>query len=229
MTGKDKRTHLVAGWVIGLLLIATGLQAQANVAPHQVLAGVSERMFDTLQRERELIREKPAHLFTVVEQVLVPHVEINVMSRFVLGQHWRRANDQQKERFAEEFKNLLVRFYVSALLEDSRQLDNLLANKDNLVRFQSSNVADDSRTTTVRGEVNLPGGPRVPLGFSMMRVDSGEWLMYDLNVDGISLVANYRTSFSNDINREGLDALIARLAQRNQELLDRVNGKTTSN
>ncbi len=210
-----------------LLWLASGAQAQASAPPHEVLNGITDEMIETLRSEREAIREKPAHLFTVVEKVLVPHVEINVMSRFVLGQHWRNASDEQKERFAEEFKNMLVRFYVSALLDDPEQLDGLLAEGASVIRFQSVNVADDTRTTRVRGEVNMPnGGPRVSVSFSMMRADTGAWLLYDVNVDGISLVANYRNDFSSHINRQGLDGLIERLEERNQRLLEEANAKT---
>ena len=228
MTTQHKFPLLRYLWLLAALLGTASLQAQANVPPHEMLNQVTERMLETLRVEREAIAQQPSHLFTVVEQVLVPHVEINVMSRFVLGQHWRRANADQQARFAEEFKNLLVRFYVSALLDDPAQLDKLLAS-DNIIRFLPVTVPDDTRTTTVRGEVFLPGGQRVPVSFSMMRIESGEWLLYDVNVDGISLVANYRTSFAADINRDGLEALITRMAERNRRLLDEVNGKTRSN
>ncbi|MBE0510826.1 MAG: ABC transporter substrate-binding protein [Chromatiales bacterium] len=229
MTTQHKFPLLQYLWLLAALLGTASLQAQANVPPHEMLNQVTERMLETLRAEREAIAQQPSHLFTVVEQVLVPHVEVNVMSRFVLGQHWRRANADQQARFAEEFKNLLVRFYVSALLDDPAQLDKLLAS-DNIIRFLPVTVPDDTRTTTVRGEVFLPeGGQRVPVSFSMMRIESGQWLLYDVNVDGISLVANYRTSFAADINRDGLDALITRMAERNRRLLDEANGKTSSN
>lgn len=228
MTNPAKnKFSLLALWLYAMLAIATAAQAEAaTVPPHQMLNSVTEKVISSLREEREAIRLQPTHLFTVVEQALLPHVEINVMSRFVLGQHWRRASDEQKARFSEEFKNLLVRFYVSALLDDPEQLDSLLAEGNNLVRYLPVTVADDTRTTTVRGEVFLPNnGPRVPVSFSLMRIESGEWLLYDVNVDGISLVSNYRTSFSADISREGLDRLIDRLAERNRRLLDEANGK----
>ena len=225
---KNTYSAVYGLWLLGMLLFGSALQAQANIPPHQMLNGVTEKMLDTLRAEREAIREQPAYLFAVVEQVLLPHVEIHVMSRFVLGQHWRRASDEQKARFAEEFKNLLVRFYVSALLEDPQQLDSLLANSDTLIRFLPVTVTDETRTTTVRGEVFLPNnGPRVPVSFSLMRVE-GEWLLYDVNVDGISLVSNYRTSFAADINREGLDTLIDRLEERNRRLLEEANRRAAA-
>ena len=229
MTSSTKNKFFpIAGiwWLAAILLFVGPVQAQASIAPHQMLGSVTEKMIEALRNEREAIREQPSHLFSVVEQVLLPHVEINVMSRFVLGQHWRRANDEQKSRFSDEFKNLLVRFYVSALLDDPEQLDKLLANSDGLIRYIPVTVADDTRTTTVRGEVFMPdGGPRVPVSFSLMRIESGEWLLYDVNVDGISLVANYRTSFASDIGRDGLDTLIDRLAERNRKLLDEADAK----
>ena len=225
-TNQYRFHHLGRAWLLGALLLASIGQAQANLAPHEMLESITIEMIDALRSQREAINEQPSRLFTLVEEVLLPHVEITVMSRFVLGQHWRRASDEQKARFSEEFKNLLVRFYVAAVLEEPGQLDKLLDNGRDMIRYLPVTVADDTRTTTVRGEVYMPGGgPRVPVSFSLMRADSGAWLVYDVNVDGVSLVANYRTSFSSDINREGLDRLIERLAERNRQLLDEINGK----
>jgi phospholipid transport system substrate-binding protein len=216
-----------------LLLFSLAVRAEANVAPHAMLQSVTEEIFTVLKREKETIHKQPTHLFDLVEEVLLPHVDMEVMSRYVLGKYWRTASADQRQRFIEEFKNLLVRFYVSALLDDPSQLDELLANTDGLIRYKPVNLAPDARKTTVRAEVYMPnGGPKVPVSFNLFRNDSGNWMMYDVNVDGISLVTNYRSSFAVEVKRDGLDALIARLAARNQELLEQAqakNGGTAKN
>jgi len=225
MTLKEKslRRSGFGLWLASLLLFAVAARAQANVPPEQMLQSVTKEMMDVLKKERETVKKQPTKLFDLVEQVLLPHVDMEVMSRFVLGKHWRTATPAQRERFSKEFKNLLIRFYVSAMLEDPSKIDELL-NDDpkDLISFIPTNVDDSARKTLVRAEVHMPnGGPKVPISFSLFRRNGGEWLLYDVNVDGISLVSNYRSSFSTEVSREGLDTLIDRLAQRNKELLEK--------
>ena len=206
-------------WLAGLLLFALVARAEANIKPEQMLRSVTQEVFKVLESEREVIKQEPTRLFGLVEQILLPHVDMEVMSRFVLGKHWRTANAEQRERFSGEFKNLLIRFYISALVEEPEKIDELLANSDGLITYFAPNIDDDTRKTSVRAEVQMPnGGPKVPVVFSLF-LKEGEWLLYDVNVDGISLVTNYRSSFSTEVSRQGLDTLIDRLAARNQELL----------
>ncbi len=229
-TNRTTPMRPIRAWLGALLLL--GLlsgPATAAVAPQTMLESVTSEIIDVLKREQTTVQNEPAHMFTLVEQVLLPHVDMDVMSRYVLGKYWRRANEEQRERFRQEFKNLLVRFYASALLEDTDKLEQLLANSENLIKYLPVSVDDTTRKTTVRAEVNMPnGGPRVPVSFSLFRNTKGDWMMYDVNVDGISLVTNYRSSFAAEIKRDGLDALLDRLAERNRELLEEAKKKKTA-
>ena len=217
-------------WLVSLLLFTVAARAQANVPPEQMLQSVTTEMISVLKRERDTVKKEPTKLFDLVEQVLLPHVDMDVMSRFVLGKHWRTATPEQRQRFTSEFKNLLIRFYVSAMLDDPNKIDELLANTDNLITFIPANVDASANKALVRAEVHMPnGGPKVPISFSLFRRDGGEWLLYDVNVDGISLVTNYRSSFATEVSRQGLDALINQLAERNKELLEKAkNGKSAT-
>lgn len=219
----------VAAWLGALLLLAllSGRALAAIPQPEKMLESLTDEVITVLKREQEAVHRDPIYLFDLVEQVLLPHVDMEVMSRYVLGRYWRDATDGQRSRFRQEFKNLLVRFYVSALIDDPAKLDELLANTENLIRYQPVRLDDTTRKTIVRAEVNMPnGGPQVPVSFNLFLNPEGKWMMYDVNVDGISLVTNYRSSFAADIKRDGLDALIERLAERSRELLEQAkNGK----
>lgn len=238
MTVKNHPAFLLrpfAAWLSALLLLAllSGRAGASIPAPTAMLESLTDEVITVLKREQEAVHRDPTYLFDLVEQVLLPHVDMEVMSRYVLGKHWRTASAEQRERFRREFKNLLVRFYVSALIDDPAKLDELLANSENLIKYLPVTVDDATRKTTVRAEVNMPnGGPKVPVSFSLFLNAKGEWLMYDVNVDGISLVTNYRSNFATEIKRDGLDALIDRLAERNRELLEQAknrNGKQADN
>ena len=212
----------------GLMLFslnAFGATAQASVQPHQMLEGVTQELFNVLKAEQAAIDAKHEHLFELVEQVLLPHVDLGGMSRYVLGKNCRNANKEQRERFRNEFKNLMVRFYVSALLEDPAELASLLENTDSLISYLPVETDENTKKTRVRAEVHLPnGGPRVPVSFSLF-LKEGKWMMYDVNVDGISLVSNYRSSFATEVRRDGLDTLIERITTRNEELLQATRDK----
>ena len=202
-----------------LTILSFGVRAEASVAPHQMLEEVTQELFKVLKTEQEAISTNHEHLFEVVEMVLLPHVDLDVMARYVLGKYWNGTSEEQRNRFTNEFKTLMIRFYVSALLDDPKQLSELLADSENLISYLPVQTDESTNKTRVRAEVHLPnGGPRVPVSFSLFK-KSGKWMMYDVNVDGISLVSNYRSSFASEVKRDGLDTLISRLVVRNEELL----------
>jgi phospholipid transport system substrate-binding protein len=216
----------------GLLLLgvsAFGASAQASVAasvsPHQMLEEVTQQLITTLKAEQAAIEQQHERLYELVERVLLPHVDLGVMSRYVLGKYWRDASETQREQFSSEFKNLMVRFYVSALLDDPKKLGELLADSDNLISYLPVETDESTNKTRVRAEVHMPnGGPRVPVSFNLF-LKEGHWLIYDVNVDGISLVSNYRSSFATEMRSGGIDKLIESLARRNEELLQATRAK----
>lgn len=225
MSMKTRIKQLLHTGLLLLGITAFGVSAQASVPPHQMLEGVTQELLTVLKAEQGAIAEKHERLFEVVEQVLLPHVDLGVMSRYVLGKYWRTANESQRERFSSEFKNLMVRFYVSAILEDPNKLGELLEDSDNLISYLPVEADESTTKTRVRAEVHMPnGGPRVPVSFSLFKKDE-QWMLYDVNVDGISLVSNYRSSFATEMRSDGLDALIERLTARNTELLQATRDK----
>lgn len=211
-----------------LSLFSFGVRAEASVAPHQMLEDVTHELLSVLKTEQAAINTNHEHLFDVVESVLLPHVDLDVMSRYVLGKYWRGTSDEQRQRFTGEFKTLMIRFYVSALLDDPNQIDELLADSENLISYLPVQTDESTKKTRVRAEVHLPnGGPRVPVSFSLFKKNE-KWMMYDVNVDGISLVSNYRSSFAAEVKRDGLDTLINRLTVRNEELLKATRDKQSA-
>jgi phospholipid transport system substrate-binding protein len=211
--------HLLHTGLLLLSLTAMGASAQASVPPHQMLEEVTQELFSVLKTELPAIEQKHERLYELVERVLLPHVDLGVMSRYVLGKYWRDATTPQRERFSDEFKNLMVRFYVSALLDDPQELRELLEKSDSLISYLPVETDASTNKTRVRAEVHMPnGGPRVPVSFNLF-LKEGSWVIYDVNVDGISLVSNYRSSFATEMRSEGLDTLITNLSVRNAELL----------
>ncbi len=194
--------------------------AAANVQePRSMLESVSKELLTKLKNDQAQVHAQPQRLFDVVDQVLVPHVDLETMSRLVLGKYWRTATPEQRTRFMAEFRTLMVRFYVSALLDDPKQIDTILDHSDTIIVFLPSSPSTDPARSIVRSEVHVPNGPVVPVVFNLQNKD-GVWRVFDVNVDGISLIINYRNSFAQQVAQNGLDALINDLAERNKKLLN---------
>jgi phospholipid transport system substrate-binding protein len=143
----------------------------------------------------------------IVTEILEPHVDFVRVSALVLGKHWKQATSDQKKRFMKEFRGLLIRTYAVAFSEYSEW-------KINYIPF-SFNPEDDK--VFVKTEILRPGAPPVSVDYRMARKDKS-WKVYDVVIEGISFITNYRTTFKNEVARSGsLDTVIERLAQRNKQ------------
>lgn len=190
--------------LLGLTLLLA-LPALAADEPQQLVQSTSEQVLQRLKKEHDRLQANPDLIYPLVEDVVLPHFDFTKMSQWVLGVNWRAASDEQKARFTEQFRNLLVRTYAKALLEYT----------DQKINYLPLRASDDPRTVMVRTEIVQPGGQNIPVYYSMYN-KGGRWMVYDIAIDGVSLVSNYRTSFANDIRQSGIDALIIRLAEMNR-------------
>jgi phospholipid transport system substrate-binding protein len=188
-----------------LLLSSNALWAAAR-APQEVVQDTSARMVDALRKNRTTLDRDPSRLYELVNQIVLPNFDFELMSRWVLGRAWQQATPDQRSRFAEEFRTLLVRTYAKALLE--------YADEDIRLLPQSAPKVD-GKETTVRTEVKPKTGQPIPINYSMHLGNNGVWKVYDVTVEGVSIVTNYRDTFASQIRSQGLDAVITDLQQRN--------------
>jgi phospholipid transport system substrate-binding protein len=161
-------------------------------------------MLSALRQNYAALKEDSGQIYGLVNQIVLPNFDFELMSRWVLGRAWQQATPEQRRRFTEEFRTLLVRTYAKALLE--------YANED--IRVLPQPGAVDGSEATVKTEVRLKAGQPIQINYSMHFNPEG-WKVYDVTVDGVSLVTNYRGTFASQIRASGLDAVIADLQQRN--------------
>jgi phospholipid transport system substrate-binding protein len=206
--------------VVAVLVAATWLWASNAVAApdpqqaQQLITSTSDHLLKTLHAEGDALRNNPARLRTLADQNLVPHVDFEQVSQLVLGKSWRTATPDQRSRFIREFQQFLVRFYTAALAEYTKGADIPL----DVVRFLPLRANSGDTRVTVASRVTQPGGTQpIPVDYRMS-FSGGEWKVYDVTVDGVSLVSTYRNSFANEVRKGGMDGLIGRLAQKNAEL-----------
>ena len=197
--------------VLGSLLLLAGWMspAQANVAEaEQVVRDTTTQVVDRLVAEKAQLDAHPERIYDLIHELVIPHFDFASMSKWVLGKNWRAATEPQRGAFVAEFQTLLVRTYAKALLEYSEEK----------IKFLSSETTPESNLIVVKTEVAQPGDSApIPIHYRM-HVSGGEWKVVDVSVDGVSLVSTYRGSFASEIQKAGLDALIAKLAERNQKL-----------
>lgn len=223
------RLPVLIGSVIATLLILTLGAARPAMAESQdpdqarlLLEQVAEKMIQETNARHEEIKQNPDVVREMVEELLLPHIDLITASRWVLGKHWRRASKEQKIEFIKHFRGMLVRFYSTALA------DYLSKNKvsPDLIRFQPVRAEPGSEDVTVRSEVHPPSGQPIPVNYEMHLTRKG-WKVYDVSVEGISVIMTYRNSFNDEISRNGLDQLISRLANKDSDLIKQPPGASS--
>ncbi|MDX1698255.1 MAG: ABC transporter substrate-binding protein [Thiohalobacterales bacterium] len=203
------KTVKVKTLLSAVLMLATALGAGASVtasdiSPQELVRDTSSRMLGALREEQDTISGNPDRLYELVADIVLPYFDFMRMSQWVLGKNWRAATEEQRRRFVEEFRRLLVRTYGNALLGYANE---------KIVYLPHAND-EDARRVTVRTEIEQ-GGSNIPISYSMYNPGDG-WKVYDVAVNGISLVTNYRSTFGNIIRNEGMDSLIEQLAEKNK-------------
>jgi phospholipid transport system substrate-binding protein len=196
----------IAGWwlLAGLLLPGLSRPGMAEQGPVEVLQTMTNTLIEIVNQDPGVIKDT-ARLRAIATDVVLPRIDFNALSRWVLGKYWRTATPQQRSGFIAEFREMLLGNY----------LHSVSAYKQNVVRFMPLRGEQQDERAIVNAEVDQPDGPVIHVSFRMHRV-ANEWLIYDVSVEGISLVATHRAGFSQQIHSGGMDSLIASLRARNE-------------
>ncbi len=186
-----------------LAMFVTLPSLAAVVPPDQVARETADATLREIKARRQELSANPQKLYALVEQQLLPHFDFERMSQLVLGKYWRDANPEQRERFSTSFQRMLVRSYSHALIEyDSERIE-----------WAPLRMPAGTTDVLVRSNVIRKGGPPIPINYNV-HLKGGQWLVYDVTIDAISLVTNYRGTFSSEIRKGGIDSLIAKLEQK---------------
>lgn len=191
--------------LLSFLLIGTvSAQPTSPDQAQQLVQTTTDQVLGRLNKERAELEANPDKIYPLVEDLVLPHFDFERMSQWVLGKHWKGATKEQRQRFTSEFRNLLVRTYAKALLEYRSQSINYLPVQ----------AGEDAKRVVVKTEIQQPGAPAIALNYSMY-LKGNAWKVYDITVEGVSLVSNYRSSFATEIRQGGMDRLISNLESMN--------------
>ncbi|TDY01100.1 MlaC/ttg2D family ABC transporter substrate-binding protein [Thiohalophilus thiocyanatoxydans] len=196
------------GPLTGALLMLAGSLAGAAAAtqgPQQRVIEATGRVLAALEHQAPQFEQTPARIDARIREIVQPHFDFVRMAGWVLGKHWHNATPEQQLRFGHAFRQVLLSSYAATLR----------AYRGQGIEYLPLRADPAGGEVTVRSRTLQPGRAPVVLNYTLWERD-GRWRVYDISVDGISLVANYRTRFAGEIKAHGLDALIMRLEQHNR-------------
>ncbi|MBS1177367.1 MAG: toluene tolerance family protein [Proteobacteria bacterium] len=196
---------MLKNWILlCALAIAAAAPALADTAPDELIRQVSTEVIDTVKSDKAIQAGDVSRIITLVDTKVMPHVNFQRMTASAVGRNWRSATPEQQRRLQEEFKVLLVRSYAGALTQV----------KDQTVQLKPLRANPGDTEVVVRTEIKGKGEP-VQLDYRLEKAGD-TWKIYDVNVLGVWLVEQYRTSFNQEISAGGIDGLIAKLVERNK-------------
>lgn len=198
--------RFLSGFFALCMGVQTALAADINTPPDVLAKTTTQEVLALLKADKEIQSGNVRKVYDLVEAKILPNFDFNRMTQLAVGKHWSSATAQQKQALVSEFRNLLVRTYSTSLTEFSNQS----------VDFKPLNMKPGDADVVVKSEIKQPGGQLIPIDYSMYQTAFG-WKVYDVSIDGVSLVTNYRASFSNKIRQSGIDGLIKQLATQSHK------------
>ena len=193
--------------ILGLLAACLPLQAAPQSA-QELVRSTAEYVLSQVRARKAELEKDNSGIYALVQEKVIPHFDFRRMTRAALGRYWRQATEEQKERLTREFRELLVRTYATMLLGYS----------DERIEYLPFRGKPGDKRVVVHTRVHTrDGAPPVPIDYRLYR-ENGEWKVYDVVVDGVSLVSNYRGSFASEVRKGGIEGLIASLEAHNKKL-----------
>ena len=195
---------LIALVVVGL--VWTGNAVASEQAPDALGRETTERLLQTIRADPEIAAGNRQRITEVVEANLVEHFDFARMTRLAVGKDWRRIDPARQPELIREFKTLLVRTYSVSLA----------AYRDQVITYKPVEVAPDARSVVVQTTITQSGTSPISMNYRMVATPEG-WKVYDVIVEGVSLVINYRSLFNSTVESSGVDGLIKLLRDKNEE------------
>ena len=198
---------ILASVVIFSITIGAYVFAIDDRTPEQIVEETSSTVLTAINEQNAELREDPTLINALINDTVIPTIDLDSMGKLILGKYWKKASEEQRTQFVSEFKDMLIRTYAKSLVDYGHAKITVLPNRDK----------EQGKYYTVQSELDIGSG-KTPLqvAYIFRKNKQDEWKVFDLAVDGLSLVKNFRTSFGQEIKETSLDALIERLANTNK-------------
>ena len=191
---------------IGLSLLCFASASFAAEAPDELVKRTAEDVLTIIKADKDIQAGNKEKLFALTEEKILPNFNFDKVSRLVLGKNWTKATPDQKTAFQSEFKSLLLRTYATALSKYKNQT----------IEYAPLRMADGATTASVKTSIVQSGGQPIAVNYTLEKQADATWKVYDIVIEGVSLVTNYRGQFAQEIRQNGLDSLINKLADKNK-------------
>jgi len=176
---------------------ALGAQAADSIAPDEIIRRVADDVVSALKADKDIQAGDRKKAYALIDSKVIPHFDFVRMTRLAMGRNWRDATPEQQKQLTDGFRDLLVRTYSTSLTQFKNQT----------IQVKNVDSRPDESDVLVHTLIIPSGGQNIPVDYNLERVPDG-WLVFDIKVDGVSLVTNYRNEFSDVVHRSGIDGLI---------------------
>jgi phospholipid transport system substrate-binding protein len=201
---------LMTGFATLLLIFSTQILWAATVdEAQQLIKTTTDEMLVALKAQKDNLKSNPKQVYKLVDDIVLNHFDFEFMSKYVLGKrNWKKATPAQQTAFVAAFRDLLVRTYATSLVD--------AADKKVEVTYLPVSGAQDSQRITLKTVVKY-GDKTIKVDYGMYA--KGQWQIWDVIVEGVSLVMNYQSEFEKDVNDVGMDGLVDKIKSRNADAL----------
>lgn len=191
-----------------LLIASLPPAAPANtLPPDELVKSVATEVMAIIKADKDIQKGDQKKIYALVDAKVLPHFDFTRMTRLAVGRYWRDATPEQQQRLVKEFRDLLVRTYAMSLANYKNQT----------IEYKPLRLGPNDTDVTVKTVVLEPGRQPIPIDYQMVKTPDG-WKVYDITVEGVSLVVNYRSSFAQEIQQGGMERLIQTLAEKNAQV-----------
>jgi phospholipid transport system substrate-binding protein len=198
-----KTLSFIAIWAV-VALPVSGAEEGVSASPVAVVEQTASDLQKKLTGQQKFYAVNADKLYALVDEVLLPNFDIEYAGKLVLGKsHWLAATEEQRARFVDAFYSFLIKTYAKGVLE---------FDQEHLIVFPEPKLSKDGRKAMVLTELVIDGGDNIQVNYSV-RQTKGHWKIYDVRIEGVSYIQNYRSQFNAEISAQGIEAVIKRLEQ----------------
>lgn len=191
------------GIFVGLMCMIGVAQAEV-LAPDALIEKTVQEVIAIIKQDKDIQAGDQKKILALVDSKVLPHFDFERMTQLAVGRPWRTATPEQKQAMVIEFRNILVRTYAKVFS----------VYRDQVVEIKPVTLAADATEATVKTIISKPGTQPIPVNYEMKKADNG-WKVYDIFIEGVSMVMSYRGTFTTQIEQNGIDGLIKTLADKN--------------
>ena len=192
-------------FLMALSFLCFSVTVFAIESPDELVKRTAEDVLAAVKSDKDIQAGDQGKIFALAEEKIVPNFNFDKVSRMVLGKNWTKATPEQKTAFQAEFRSLLIRTYATALSKYRNQV----------IEYKPFRKASESNVASVKTLIVQPGGQPIAVDYTLEK-QADAWKVYDIVIEGVSLVTNYRSQFAQEIRTNGLDSLIKKLGDKNR-------------